>query len=103
MRDLTAVIQPKVICLSFVHHNIILSYSFTQNNPPTIVRERILGLIQYWADAFKSKPELLAVCEVYDQLKADGIEFPPLDLDSLAPVETPVRVRYCNCYLSSWQ
>lgn len=97
LRDLTAVIQPKVSCVRFLYNNVILNCSLTQNNPPTIVRERILGLIQYWADAFKSKPELLAVCEVYDQLKADGVEFPPLDLDTLAPVETPERVRCYNC------
>ena len=60
-----------------------------QTNPPTIVRERILGLIQYWADAFKGKPQLAAVVEVYEQLKKDGEEFPPIDLDALAPVETP--------------
>ena len=63
-----------------------------QNNPPTIVRERVLGLIQYWADAFKNKPELSGVQELYQQMKDDGTEFPPVDLDSLAPVELPERV-----------
>jgi hypothetical protein len=58
-------------------------------NPPTIVRERILGLIQYWADAFKSNPEYNAVSEMYQQLKSEGIEFPPLDLDTYAPINTP--------------
>ena len=68
--------------------------SLHQNNPPTIVRERVLGLIQYWADAFKGKPQLVAVEEMYEQLKVDGVEFPPIDLDSLAPIETPTsRVR----------
>ncbi len=65
-----------------------------QNNPPTIVRERVLGLIQYWADAFKGRPELCAVEELYEQMKSSGTEFPPIDLDSLAPIETtPSRVR----------
>ena len=68
-----------------------------KNNPPTIVRERILGLIQYWADAFRGKPQLAAVGELYEQLKSEGIEFPPIDLDNLAPIETQgrtsVRVR----------
>ena len=49
----------------------------------------MLGLIQYWADAFKGKPQLIAVEEMYEQLKAEGLEFPPIDLDSLAPIETP--------------
>ena len=63
-----------------------------QNNPPTIVRERILGLIQYWADAFKGKPQLIAVEELYEQLKSEGVEFPPVDLDNMAPIETPNRL-----------
>lgn len=72
LNDLTRVINPK-------------------NNPPTIVRERVLGLIQYWADAFKGKPQLQAVSELYEQLKAEGMEFPPVDLDLMAPVDTPER------------
>lgn len=36
----------------------------------------------------------MAVEETYEQLKVDGVEFPPIDLDSLAPIETPTsRVR----------
>ena len=53
-----------------------------------------MGLIQYWADAFKGRPELSAVEELYDQMKSGGTEFPPIDLDTLAPIETPSnRVR----------
>jgi len=73
----------------------LLSSLTLQNNPPTIVRERILGLVQYWADAFKGKPQLTAVEELYEQLKGEGVEFPPVDLDALAPVETPQRVCVC--------
>ena len=52
-----------------------------------------MGLIQYWVDAFKDKPQLSAVQEVYAQLRDEGVEFPPLDLDSFAPIDTPDRVR----------
>lgn len=52
----------------------------------------MLGLIQYWADAFQGRPQLATVGEVYEELKAQGVEFPPVDLDQLAPVETPSRV-----------
>ncbi|XP_003392158.2 PREDICTED: TOM1-like protein 2, partial [Amphimedon queenslandica] len=31
------------------------------------------------------------VNEVYQQLKNDGVEFPPLDLDTFAPISTPFR------------
>lgn len=51
-----------------------------------------MGLIQYWADAFQGRPQLATVGEVYEELKAQGVEFPPVDLDQLAPVETPSRV-----------
>lgn len=63
-----------------------------QNSPPPLVRDRILGLIQSWADAFRGKPELQAAVDVYEQLKDEGREFPPLDLDALAPINTPHRV-----------
>ena len=63
-----------------------------QNSPPPLVRDRILGLIQSWADAFRGKPDLQAAVDVYEQLKEEGREFPPLDLDALAPINTPDRV-----------
>ena len=34
--------------------------------------------------------------ELYDQLKTEGVEFPPIDLDSMAPVETTGRA-VCVC------
>ena len=62
------------------------------------MRERILGLIQDWADAFKGKPQLIAVEELYEQLKTEGVEFPPVDLDNMAPIATPDRlVRLYMC------
>lgn len=48
---------------------------------------------QTWADAFRGSPELGAVEKVYQDLKSKGIEFPMTDLDSLAPIHTPARVR----------
>ena len=64
----------------------------------------MLGQLQYWADAFKGKPQLIAVEEMYEQMKAEGVEFPPIDLDSLAPIETPtsrVHVTYMHASMSS--
>lgn len=64
------------------------------------MRERVLSLIQYWADAFKGKPQLIAVEEMYEQMKEEGTEFPPIDLDTLAPIETPAsRVSVCQFYV----
>lgn len=63
-----------------------------KNGPPGDVQDKVLSLIQIWADAFRSQPELKGVVEVYEELRSKGIEFPPTDLDSLAPIYTPQRV-----------
>ncbi|KAL3277213.1 hypothetical protein HHI36_012563 [Cryptolaemus montrouzieri] len=62
-----------------------------KNDPPTAVQEKILSLIQAWADAFQNQPDLSGVVSVYKDLKAKGIEFPATDLDALAPIHTPKR------------
>lgn len=62
-----------------------------KNDPPTGVQEKVLSLIQVWADAFKNQPDLSGVVQVYQELKNKGIEFPVTDLDSLAPIYTPQR------------
>ncbi|XP_055625025.1 target of Myb1 membrane trafficking protein isoform X2 [Toxorhynchites rutilus septentrionalis] len=62
-----------------------------KNDPPPIVQEKVLSLIQVWADAFRSQPDLNGVVLVYQELKNKGIEFPTTDLDSLAPIYTPQR------------
>ncbi|XP_060535712.1 TOM1-like protein 2 isoform X2 [Cylas formicarius] len=60
-----------------------------KNDPPTAVQEKVLSLIQSWAGAFQSDPDLAGVAAVYKDLLAKGIEFPPTDLDSMAPIHTP--------------
>ncbi|KAG9470211.1 hypothetical protein GDO78_018633 [Eleutherodactylus coqui] len=63
-----------------------------KNNPPTIVQDKVLALIQAWADAFRSSPDLTGVVHIYEELKRKGIEFPMADLDALSPIHTPQRV-----------
>lgn len=53
------------------------------------MKERVLSLIQFWADSFQGQSQLSTVAEVYEDLKSQGVEFPPVDLDQLAPVQTP--------------
>lgn len=81
-------------------HMLVASKEFIQelvkligpkNDPPPIVQEKVLSLIQIWADAFRSQPDLSGVVQVYQELKNKGIEFPAADLDSLAPIYTPQR------------
>nr|XP_046270923.1 TOM1-like protein 2 isoform X2 [Scatophagus argus] len=62
-----------------------------KSNPPTIVQDKVLSLIQAWADAFRSSPDLTGVVHVYEELKRKGIEFPMADLDALSPIHTPQR------------
>ncbi|XP_061563577.1 TOM1-like protein 2 isoform X2 [Cololabis saira] len=63
-----------------------------KNNPPTIVQDKVLTLIQAWADAFRSSPDLTGVVQIYEELKRKGIEFPMSDLETLSPIHTPGRV-----------
>lgn len=53
------------------------------------MKERVLSLIQFWSDSFQGQSQLSTVAEVYEDLKSQGVEFPPVDLDQLAPVQTP--------------
>uniref|UniRef100_A0A8C4ZER3 Target of myb1 like 2 membrane trafficking protein n=1 Tax=Gadus morhua TaxID=8049 RepID=A0A8C4ZER3_GADMO len=62
-----------------------------KTNPPTIVQEKVLALIQAWADAFRSSPDLTGVVHIYEELKRKGVEFPMADLDALSPIHTPQR------------
>ncbi|XP_039665905.1 target of Myb protein 1-like isoform X3 [Perca fluviatilis] len=62
-----------------------------KHNPPTVLHDRVLSLIQSWADAFRSSPSLAGVVYVYDDLRRRGLEFPMTDLDALSPIHTPNR------------
>ncbi|KAH8302504.1 hypothetical protein KR044_007553 [Drosophila immigrans] len=62
-----------------------------KNDPPAVMQEKVLSLIQTWADAFKNQPDLNGVTQMYMELKNKGIEFPPTDLDATAPIYTPQR------------
>ncbi|XP_044297034.1 target of Myb protein 1 isoform X1 [Varanus komodoensis] len=65
-----------------------------KNNPPAIVHDKVLTLIQSWADAFRSTPDLTGVVAVYEDLRRKGLEFPMTDLDMLSPIHTPQRTVY---------
>ncbi|XP_048073876.2 target of Myb1 membrane trafficking protein isoform X1 [Ursus arctos] len=67
-----------------------------KNNPPTIVHDKVLNLIQSWADAFRSSPDLTGVVAVYEDLRRKGLEFPMTDLDMLSPIHTPQRTVFSS-------
>ncbi|XP_020779782.1 TOM1-like protein 2 [Boleophthalmus pectinirostris] len=62
-----------------------------KNNPPTIVQDKVLALIQAWADAFRSSPDLTGVVQIYEEMKRKGIEFPNSEMETLSPIHTPQR------------
>ncbi|XP_050713850.1 TOM1-like protein 2 isoform X2 [Eriocheir sinensis] len=62
-----------------------------KNEPPPAVQEKVLSLIQAWADAFRHQPELSGVSQVYAELKHKGVEFPATNLETMAPIITPQR------------
>ncbi|GAB0100241.1 TOM1-like protein 2 [Sergentomyia squamirostris] len=62
-----------------------------KNDPPAVVQEKVLNLIQIWAETFRSQPDLNGVVLVYQELKNKGIEFPATDMEAMAPIYTPQR------------
>lgn len=81
-------------------HVLIMSKDFIQdlvkligpkNNPPIELQERVLRMIERWADAFRNQPDLSGVVSVYNDLKAKGVTFPPKDPSSNVPILTPQR------------
>nr|XP_033785469.1 target of Myb protein 1 isoform X2 [Geotrypetes seraphini] len=74
--------------------NALVKTILPKNNPPNIVHDKVLTLIQAWADAFRSSPDLTGVVTVYEDLRRKGLEFPMTDLDTLSPIHTPQRSVY---------
>uniref|UniRef100_W5N2H1 Target of myb1 membrane trafficking protein n=1 Tax=Lepisosteus oculatus TaxID=7918 RepID=W5N2H1_LEPOC len=62
-----------------------------KNNPPQIVHDKVLSLIQLSSARVRSSPSLTGVVSVYEDLRRKGLEFPMTDLDALSPIHTPQR------------
>ncbi|XP_067332796.1 target of Myb protein 1 isoform X3 [Channa argus] len=62
-----------------------------RSNPPLVVHDRVLSIIQAWADAFRSSPDLTGVVSVYEDLRRKGLEFPMIELDGYSPVQEPKK------------
>nr|XP_045604218.1 TOM1-like protein 2 isoform X4 [Procambarus clarkii] len=75
----------------FVQDLVKLIGECPKNEPPAAVQEKVLLLIQAWADAFRHQPELSGVSQVYAELKFKGVEFPMSNPDTMAPIITPQR------------
>ncbi|XP_067314902.1 target of Myb1 membrane trafficking protein-like isoform X1 [Pseudorasbora parva] len=79
------------VCAREFVEGVLVRAILPKNNPPMILHDRVLSLIQAWADAFRNNPSLSGVVSVYEDLRRRGLEFPMTDLDSLAPIHTPNR------------
>ncbi|XP_053299675.1 target of Myb protein 1 isoform X4 [Pleuronectes platessa] len=64
-----------------------------RNNPPLILHDRVLSIVQAWADAFRSSPDLTGVVSVYEDLRRKGLEFPMTELDGYSPAQPPKQVK----------
>lgn len=53
-----------------------------KNNPPLPIQERVLGMIQSWALAFHSDPDLKIVDQFYQECKQQGLVFPPAESET---------------------
>ncbi|KAI4883891.1 hypothetical protein NFI96_033952 [Prochilodus magdalenae] len=62
-----------------------------KNDPPLVLHDRVLSIIQAWADAFRSSPDLTGVVFVYEDLRRKGLEFPMTELDNCSPIHTPIK------------
>uniref|UniRef100_A0A1A7Z348 Target of myb1 (Chicken) n=1 Tax=Iconisemion striatum TaxID=60296 RepID=A0A1A7Z348_9TELE len=58
-----------------------------RNSPPQVVHDRVLRIIQAWADAFRSSPDLTGVVSVYEDLRRKGLEFPVAQLDGYSTAQ----------------
>jgi len=56
--------------------------------PSQAIQDKVLSLIQSWAHAFSSDPDLRGVAEVYMDLKKKGVEFPVPSDDDLLLVQS---------------
>ncbi|KAI5613618.1 TOM1-like protein 2 isoform X4, partial [Silurus asotus] len=79
------------VCTRDFVEGVLVRTILPKNNPPMVLHDRVLSLIQAWADAFRNVPSLSGVVCVYDDLRKRGLEFPMTDLDALSPIHTPIR------------
>ncbi|XP_029996106.1 target of Myb1 membrane trafficking protein isoform X2 [Sphaeramia orbicularis] len=67
-----------------------------RNNPPLVLHDRVLSIVQAWADAFRSSPDLTGVVSVYEDLRRKGLEFPMTELDGYTPAQAPKQTLPAN-------
>ncbi|XP_028829805.1 target of Myb protein 1 [Denticeps clupeoides] len=79
------------VCSKEFVQDVLVRAILPKNNPPMVLQERVLSIIQAWADAFRNTTSLAGVVCVYEDLRRRGLEFPMTDLDAMSPIHTPHR------------
>ncbi|XP_075888665.1 target of Myb1 membrane trafficking protein isoform X7 [Nelusetta ayraudi] len=64
-----------------------------RNNPPLVVHDRVLSIVQAWADAFRSSPDLTGVVSVYEDLRRKGLEFPMTELNGYTSAQPQQKIK----------
>lgn len=90
-QDLVKLIGPKYDPPQAIQEKVLSLIQVRCTSSARGFRMQLLAYFQCWADAFRGQSDLKGVCEVYDELKSKGIEFPMTDLDAMAPIYTPKR------------
>ncbi|XP_055079695.1 target of Myb protein 1 isoform X2 [Periophthalmus magnuspinnatus] len=71
-----------------------------RNNPPAVLHDRVLSIIQAWADAFRSSPDLTGVVSVYEDLRRKGLEFPTVELEGYSSHQNHKEVQQLKSELA---
>ncbi|KAJ3155783.1 Vacuolar protein-sorting-associated protein 27 [Geranomyces michiganensis] len=74
----------EVASREFVDNLVSIARAPIGTNPE--VRQKILGFIQSWGLAFKSKADLRYLTDVYENLKREGVSFPPVERSEASAV-----------------
>nr|XP_055050654.1 target of Myb protein 1 isoform X2 [Misgurnus anguillicaudatus] len=69
--------------------NVLVQTIMPKNNPPVILQDRVLRMIQAWSDAFRSSTDLTGVVTVYENLRRKGVQFPIPEANGYSPIHSP--------------
>ncbi|XP_055050653.2 target of Myb1 membrane trafficking protein isoform X1 [Misgurnus anguillicaudatus] len=69
--------------------NVLVQTIMPKNNPPMILQDRVLRMIQAWSDAFRSSTDLTGVVTVYENLRRKGVQFPIPEANGYSPIHSP--------------
>ncbi|XP_065133986.2 target of Myb1 membrane trafficking protein isoform X2 [Paramisgurnus dabryanus] len=69
--------------------NVLVQTILPKNNPPMILQDRVLRMIQAWSDAFRSSTDLTGVVTVYENLRRKGVQFPIPEANGYSPIHSP--------------